>query len=70
MRSPTDGYTLVEMGLGGEIGLGGDRMEVDLLAENLFNTAYADHLSRYKDYALNMGRNISLKVAIPFTIAE
>ncbi|EMN30538.1 hypothetical protein LEP1GSC083_0469 [Leptospira interrogans serovar Pyrogenes str. L0374] len=35
--------------------------------QNVFNVSYVDHLSRYKDYALNPGLNAILKVSFPFT---
>jgi len=41
-----------------------------LRAENLFDVAYRNHLSRYKDYALNPGRNVALKVSLPFTLVQ
>lgn len=69
-ETPTGGYTLFDVGAGGEIAIGSSRANVDLSVENLFDQAYRDHLNRYKAYALNPGRNIALKVSIPFGIAQ
>jgi len=69
-ETPTEGYTLFNAGIGGEIAVGSRRLNLDLRIENLFDNAYRNHLSRYKDYALNPGRNITLKVSAPFTLAR
>lgn len=69
-ETATEGYTLIHAGLGGEIMAGFGRMNVDLGVENLFDVAYTDHLNRYKNYALNPGRNYSLKISVPFTIMQ
>lgn len=66
----TEGYTLFAVGAGAEIPLGSDKINFDLAVENLFDKAYRDHLSRYKTYALNPGRNITLKASAPFTVAK
>jgi iron complex outermembrane receptor protein len=64
----TEGYTLVDVGIGGEIAVGASRAHIDLSIDNVFNVAYRDHLNRYKAYALNPGRNIALKITIPFSV--
>lgn len=69
-ETTTNGYTLVNLGIGGKIQFGIQKMSLILQAENIFNEAYRSHLSRYKEYALNPGRNIRLKINIPFTIAK
>jgi iron complex outermembrane receptor protein len=53
------GYTLVH--LGGGVGLGDVQLEVDV--RNLFDKAYANFLSRYKRYALDPGRNLTVRVS-------
>ncbi|MCI0705870.1 MAG: TonB-dependent receptor [Ignavibacteriae bacterium] len=67
---PTGGYTLVDIGFGGALALGSKRISLDAGVENLLDTEYRSHLSRYKAYALNAGRNITLKVGIPFDIVN
>ena len=66
----TGGYTLVDIGFGAEAMTGLRKIRVDVGVENLFDRAYFDHLSRYKDYGLNPGRNVTLKVTVPFTIVQ
>lgn len=61
----TPSYTLVDVLLGGLVKIGNTEMKTDLVVQNLLNTAYADHLSRYKKYALNPGINVSLRIAVP-----
>jgi iron complex outermembrane receptor protein len=67
-ETPTDSYTQVDVGIGGEIALGSSRAQIDFTIDNFFNVAYRDHLNRYKEYALNPGRNIALKITIPFSV--
>jgi iron complex outermembrane receptor protein len=75
----TAGYTLFNAGLGTGItnAKGKTICNLYILASNLFNVSYRDHLSRLKyflysptdtnpDHGLyNMGRNISFKVDFP-----
>lgn len=61
-----DGYTLLQAGAGGELMVAGQVVGVDLSARNLLNTAYTNYMSRYKEYALDMGRNVSLRVRLGF----
>ena len=57
------GAVAVNIGLGGETRLFGKTLEVQLSANNLFDTAYISHLSRLKpDGVYNIGRNLGLGV--------
>jgi iron complex outermembrane recepter protein len=69
-ETKADGYTLFDLGAGAEIPFGVQKVSVDLAVDNLFDKAYRDHLSRYKAYALNPGRNFTLKASVPFTVAR
>lgn len=69
-ETKTEGYALFAIGVGGEIALSSGNISIDLAVENLLDKAYRGHLSRYKEYALNPGRNITLKVSAPFTIIK
>ena len=63
----TPAYTLVNLGIGFEHLTKSIRYEVNLTANNLFNEAYYDHLSRLKNYGiLNIGRDISIQLKINF----
>jgi len=78
-ETPTPGYFILNAGMGADIiHKGRVCCSVFLHAANLANTAYQNHLSRlkYSDVnnstgrtgVYNMGRNISLKVIVPFGI--
>lgn len=69
-EATTPGYTLFNAGLGAEIPVNGHSAHVDLTVENLANKAYRDHLSRLKRFVLNPGRDIVLKVSIPFNLVH
>ena len=59
---PTDGYALLGLEIAGEHMVGGRRLTLAARVRNLTNTAYRDYLSRYKTFALNPGRDVSLRV--------
>lgn len=75
-ETTTAGYTLVNLGLGTTFVLGRQPLRVNVSANNVFNKAYYDHLSRFKPGRLdetdptagyyNQGRNISLGLYVPF----
>ena len=41
-------------------------IQVGLSINNILNTSYRDYLNRFRYFADEMGRNISLKIKIPF----
>ena len=79
-ETPTKGYTLLNLGVGTSFinRSGNNIIDVYVLANNIFNTAYQDHLSRLKYFEqysaspnghlgiYNMGRNISIKLVKNF----
>lgn len=65
-ETKTDGYTLFYLGLGFDFVMSKTITSVDFSVDNLFDTKYVDHLSRYKSYAMNPGRSINLKLSVPF----
>lgn len=79
-ETPTPGYSLINVGFGTSIlnKKGNNLFDVYVLANNLFNVAYQDHLSRLKyfeEYSAspnghlgiyNMGTNISFKLVKAF----
>jgi iron complex outermembrane receptor protein len=69
-ETPTGGYTLFGLKFGGEFISNSVRMNIDCSVDNIFNKAYADHLSRYKNYALNAGRDFVMKLSVPFDIVK
>jgi iron complex outermembrane receptor protein len=77
-ETPTPGYSLLNMGFGGDIAKKGKPLfSLFFSANNLTDVAYQNHLSRLK-YAdvnnatgrqgvYNMGRNFSVKLNVPFS---
>jgi iron complex outermembrane receptor protein len=79
-ETPTPGYTLVNLGAGTGISNKNARtmLNIYVMVNNLFDIAYQDHLSRLKYMEpypddprphhgiYNMGRNVELKVEVPF----
>jgi len=59
----TAGYTLVHVSAGREITLFGRAMRLDVAVRNVFNTSYRSFLSRYKEFALDPGRNIIVRLS-------
>ena len=59
----TDGYALINLDLGFEQRLFGRGTRIDLGLRNIANTSYRDFLSRYKEFALDPGRNIILRIS-------
>ena len=79
-KAATKGYTLFNVGAGGDVLSGGKKVcEVYLICNNLLNTAYIDYMSRFKYYPVNyttdrvgvfnMGRNMSVKILFPFDLS-
>jgi iron complex outermembrane receptor protein len=66
VETKTDGYTLFNLGLGMEILFTKTIVSVDLSVDNLGDTKYVDHLSRFKSFALNPGRSYNLRLTVPF----
>ena len=66
----TAGYALVDFSTGSNVHVGKTALQLNLIVTNLFNKAYIDHLSTYRDFALNPGRNIVLKIKIPFNVIK
>jgi iron complex outermembrane recepter protein len=66
LETTTEGYTLMNAGLGTDIVFSKTVASIDLSVDNLADRKYVDHLSRYKSFALNPGRSINLRVSVPF----
>jgi iron complex outermembrane receptor protein len=62
-ETKTNGYTLVNLGLGGTVKVGKTAFDVNLNGNNLLDKSYIAHLSRLKtDGIPNIGRNVVLGV--------
>lgn len=67
----TEGYTLLEAGLGGDVNFGKQEVKFQLSGQNLTNAVYFNHLSRYRLLNLpEQGRNISFSIKVPISIRD
>ena len=66
LETTTDGYTLINAGIGMDFVASKSVVSVDFSVDNLANIKYVDHLSRFKRFAMNPGRCFNLKVTVPF----
>ncbi len=64
-ETPTSGYNLFNMGIGGEIKIFEQIVGYKISGNNLFDKTYISHLSRLKtDGIANIGRNIAFNLSI------
>ncbi len=69
IETTTKQYTLYNAALGTHVALKKEIINISVSCNNLLNTTYYDHLSRFKAYGINnIGRNIVLNIQIPFNI--
>ena len=64
----TDGFQIVNMGMGSDFRFGHQNLSVSMQVQNLFNTKYFNHTSYYR--LINVpepGRNFIINISIPFT---
>ena len=64
----TDAYTLFGLAYEAEIKIGKEKAQLGIKVTNLFDTEYRDFLYTYKGYALEMGRDISFTLRVPFSL--
>lgn len=66
-EEPTPAYTLTAIGGGGVIRWGEEKIDVNIVVQNLFNVAYIDHLAVTRAFGVrNMGRNVTMGVRVQF----
>jgi iron complex outermembrane receptor protein len=63
---PPPGYVLFDASVGGVFEAFGARLSWSVTARNLLNTPFRDYLSRYRYFADDAGRNIIVRVSLPF----
>jgi iron complex outermembrane receptor protein len=81
-ETATPAYQLFSISAGFDVtsNKGEKKLSVAMVLDNIFNTAYQDHLSRYK-YApenlhtgrmgiFNQGRNFTIKIVVPFVVSK
>jgi iron complex outermembrane receptor protein len=66
--NPPSGYTLFNFEAGTTIKTKEIDFQIGLSVNNVFNTSYRDYLNRFRYFADEMGRNVMLKVKIPFVV--
>ncbi|MCI0495489.1 TonB-dependent receptor, partial [candidate division KSB1 bacterium] len=62
----TDSYTLLNLGVGFDLKLLRQPMNLDVEISNLLDENYRDFLDTYKGYALSPGRSVNVKLNVPF----
>lgn len=65
---PPDGYWRVDLEATHRLSLGRQPLEVGLQISNLFNVSYQEYLNRLRYFAVEPGRNISLRLKVPFDL--
>jgi iron complex outermembrane receptor protein len=60
------GYTLIDAAISTSIPVHGYRWNLGLSVNNLLNKEYRDYLNRFRYYSADIGRNIALRLQIPF----
>lgn len=62
----TNGYTLLDAGIGTSLKVKNGKINIWLTGQNLGNKLYYNHLSRYKTAGIyNQGRNVSFGISVP-----
>jgi iron complex outermembrane receptor protein len=64
--APPPGYVLFDCAVGGRAEALGTKLSWNLSVRNVANTAYRDYLSRYRYFADDAGRNMVVRVSVPF----
>ncbi len=65
-ETATEGYSILNIGIGGNIYVGKQDIEIRVSGNNVLDKSYVSHLSRLKSDGINdIGRNISLALSLP-----
>ncbi len=65
-ETETDGYTLIDAGIGTSLKTKKGKVNIWITGQNLGNKLYFNHLSRYKVAGIfNQGRNVSFGISVP-----
>ncbi len=63
---PPSGYVVFDCAVGGRVEARGTRLSWNLSVRNVANTSFRDYLSRYRYFTDDAGRNVVLRVSVPF----
>ncbi len=66
--APPAANSLFDINAGFQLNFKKQPIKISMGIQNLFDTAYRDYLSRYRYFSLDPGRNIILRVIVPFSI--
>ena len=66
--APPEGYTLLNLSAGMDIPMKRNAISIGVSINNLLNTRYRDYMNRFRYFADEMGRNISVRATVPFTL--
>jgi len=69
-QAAPDGYGLLGAEVGATLRLGRTPVEVSLTGSNLLNERYRDYLNRFRYFADEMGRNVTLRLHIPLNFSN
>jgi iron complex outermembrane receptor protein len=61
-----DAYTLFGAAVASSVPVNGYNWNLSLSVNNLFNANYRDYLNRFRYYSADLGRNVTLRLQIPF----
>ncbi len=63
---PPPGYSLLDINFGTEFKFGGQPLRFNLSVQNVTNKTYRDYLSRFRYFTDDPGRNVVMRLQIPF----
>ncbi len=67
---PPEAYALFYVEAGLRVWVGKQPLNLFFKVNNLLNTSYRDYLNRYRYFVDDLGRNISFKINIPFSLKQ
>ncbi len=68
--STPEAYTLLDINFGFEQHIGKQTLRWSFSVNNTLNSNYRDYLSRYRYFALEPGRNLLIRLTLPFNIYQ
>ncbi|TAH41482.1 MAG: TonB-dependent receptor [Bacteroidetes bacterium] len=70
LQTAAPGYSLVDFQLGGRIKIARQFLHVSVAVNNLMNESYSNQLSRLPSGIHEMGRNVCIRLSMPFAIMK
>lgn len=69
-KNPPEAYSLFDVTTGFEVPFHKQHIKVSVSVKNMFNVSYRDYLNRFRYFTDEPGRNIIVRLTIPFTILK